>query len=74
MKTFKVGDRVVGYTGEGVVVRIDKDEGMVGVKHVTPAYYMHSLGGICELGFGYWYNPNNITLLDSKPAFKGNIK
>ena len=73
MKTFKVGDRVVGYTGEGVVVLIDKDEGLVGVKHVTPADYMHGLGGACDPGFGYWYHPTSITLLDSKPAFKGNI-
>lgn len=74
MQTFKVGDRVVGYTGEGVVVLVDKYDGMVGVKHVNPADYMHGLGGACKPRFGYWYRPTSITLLSSKPTFKGNIK
>lgn len=78
MKTFKVGDRVMGPFGKGDVVCVGNNiNNSVCVAYVAPGRPLHD-GNKKATGFQhhtnncYWSPANDLTKLNA--VFKGNIK
>jgi hypothetical protein len=71
MAKFKVRDKVKikegEWNGENVeVVYIRPNDKFIGVKFNNYNGTRHDVGGHCEIGFGWWYYPEDLQLLNQE--------
>lgn len=60
-------DHMVGHFG--IVAEIIGDS-EVGVIHEDWSNSLHTLGGRCKSGYGWWYLPDNLALVQVEPEVR----
>lgn len=55
----------------GIVAEICGDGGGIGVIHEDWSNHLHTLGGRCKSGYGWWYLPDNLALVQAEPEVRG---
>lgn len=75
---FKVGDKVLGTRGKGVVKYVDNDELIYAIEHdYEDIKGFHGCGGHTHVDKGWWYQEKELTLIiepKPQPNFKLNDK
>ena len=74
---FQIGDRVMilKHPTANVVGRFGKvveilEDGDVGVVHEDWSNCLHTLGGRCKDGYGWWYYSGNLSLVQAEPEVR----